>query len=136
MRKPLVTLAAIVMLGIAGSLNAQQQTTPVPVPAIKRTVLQKVDVPGSNVEVVLALADFAPDVRTGRHFHPGTVLAYVMDGEFVLTRDGEPQTAFRGGESFQIPHAGIHDEGTNAGAAKLMVVYVVEKGKPLVQPVQ
>jgi quercetin dioxygenase-like cupin family protein len=136
MRKPPVTLAAIVTLGIASSLNAQQQTTPIPVPAIKRTVLQKVDVPGSNVEVVLALADFAPDVRTGRHFHPGAVLAYVMDGEFVLMRDGDPQKVFRAGESFQIPNGVIHNEGTNAGAAELMVVYVLEKGKPPVQPVQ
>lgn len=127
--------AAVVTLGIAGSLNAQQSMPP-PVPAIKRTPMQKVEVPGSNYEVVLGTADFVADVRTGRHSHPGAVLVYVMEGEFQLLPDGEPQRTYKAGESFQIPVGAIHNEGTGGKSAKLMAVYVVEKGKPFVQPVQ
>ncbi len=136
MLKQMTLAAAVVTLGIVGSLNAQQQTTPPPVPAIKRTPLQKVDVPGSNYEVVFGMADIVADVRAGRHFHPGPVLVYVMDGEFTMVPDGEQQKTYKAGESFQIPASAIHNEGTGGNSAKIMVVYVVEKGKPLVQPVQ
>jgi quercetin dioxygenase-like cupin family protein len=135
MLKQLSLTAAIVTLGIVGSLDAQQ-TTPPPAPAIKRTPLQKVEVPGSNYEVVFGMADLVADVRAGRHFHPGVVLAYVMDGEFLLMLDGEPQKTYKAGDSFQIPVRAVHNEGTGGRTAKLMAVYVVEKGKPLVQPVQ
>jgi quercetin dioxygenase-like cupin family protein len=136
MLKQITLATAVLTLGIVGSLNAQQQTTPVPVPAIKRTPLQKTEVPGSNYEVVFGIADFSADVKAGRHTHPGTVLAYVMDGEFILMLDGQPQRTYKAGESFQVPNGAIHNEGTGSGTARLMAVYVVEKGKPLVQLVQ
>src|SRR5260221_11703618 len=127
MLKQITLAAAVVTLGIVGSLNAQQ-TTPVPAPAIKRTPLQKTEVPGSNFEVVFGIADFLADVKAGRHSHPGTVLVYVMDGEFILMPDGEPQRTYKAGESFQVPSGAIHNEGTGGSTAKLMAVYVVEKG--------
>ena len=135
MLKRVSLLAAIVTLGIIGSLDAQQ-TTPAPTPAIKRTPLQKVEVPGSNYEVVFGIADITPDFRVGRHSHPGAVLAYVMDGEFVLLLDGQAQKTFKTGESFQVPAGAVHAEGAGPAATKVMAVYVVEKGKPLVTPAQ
>lgn len=136
MLKYIALTAAFVSLGIVGSLNAQQQTMPVPLPAIKRTPLQKVEVPGSNYEVVLGITEFVADVKAGRHSHPGAVLAYVMEGEFFLTPDGQPEKAYKAGDSFQVPNGAIHNEGTGDKPAKLMAVYVVEKGKPLVQLAQ
>lgn len=127
--------AAVVTLGIAGSLAAQPSMPP-PVPAITRTPLQRVEVPGSNYEVVLSTTDFVADVRTGRHLHPGAVLVYVMEGEFQLLLDGAPPRIYTAGESFQIPVGAIHNEGTGGKSAKLMAVHVVEKGKPFVQPLQ
>jgi len=128
--------AAFVSLGIIGSLDAQQQTTPVPTPAVKRTALQKVEVPGSNYEVVLGIAEFMPNAKVLRHSHPGTVLAYVMEGEFFVAPDGQPERTYKAGESLQVPDRAIHSEGTTDKPAKVMAVYVVEKGKPLVQPAQ
>jgi quercetin dioxygenase-like cupin family protein len=125
---------AVAMLGVAGSLDAQQQTTPPPLPAIKRTPLQKVEVPGTNHEVVLAVAEFVADAKVLRHSHPGAVLGYVLEGEFMLAPDGQAERTYQAGESFQVPNAVIHREGTGGKPAKLMVVYVVEKGRPLVQP--
>lgn len=135
MLKYVALAAAFVSLGVVGSLNAQQ-TTPAPGPAIKRTPLQKVEVPGSNYEVVFGIAEFGPDVKAGRHSHPGTVLAYVMEGEFFLTPDGQPEKIYKAGDSLQVPNGVVHNEGTTGKPAKVMAVYVVEKGKPLVQPAQ
>jgi quercetin dioxygenase-like cupin family protein len=135
MLKHISLAAAIVTIGIVGSLNAQQPAPPAAQP-VKRTPLQKVEVPGSNYEVVFGIAEFVPDVRAGRHSHPGVVLAYVMDGEFVLLLDGQAERTYKAGESFQVPDGAIHNEGTGGKPAKVMAVYVVEKGKPLVQPVR
>jgi hypothetical protein len=35
-----------------------------------------------------------------------------------------------------VPNGVVHNEGTTGKPAKVMAVYVVEKGKPLVQPAQ
>jgi hypothetical protein len=67
MSKLVSLLAAVVLLAIAGASLAQQ-----PVPAasnIKRTPLQKVDIPGTSYETVTAIAEVAPGANAGRHTH-------------------------------------------------------------------
>ena len=65
------------------ALAAQAQPAPSPVqPApVKRTVLSKVEVPGANYDVITALVEIAPGFKAGRHNHPGTVQAQVLDGD-------------------------------------------------------
>src|SRR5262245_25377226 len=128
--------AAFVSLRIIGSLDAQQPTTPVPTPAVKRTALQKVEVAGSNYAEVLGIAEFMPNAKGLSHSDPGTVLADVVEGAFLLAPDGQPQRTHKAGQSLQVPDRAIHSEGTTDKPAKVMAVYVVEKGKPLVQPAQ
>ena len=58
-----------------------------------------------------------------------------MEGEATLLVDGQPPRVIKAGESFVVPAGTIHDA-HNAGTtpAKLLGVYVVEKGKPLATP--
>jgi quercetin dioxygenase-like cupin family protein len=119
------------------ALHAQgQQTFPQPSP-VKRTPLGKVEVPGSNYEVVFGITELAAGFKSGRHSHPGLVLAYVAEGEFWYHVDGQTEKIYKVGESFQLPDRAIHNEGAEGDkAVKVMAVFVVEKGKPLVQPAQ
>jgi quercetin dioxygenase-like cupin family protein len=104
---------------------------------VKRTVIGKTEVPGSNYEVITALVELAPGFRAGRHTHPGTVHAQVIEGEFMLVFDGQPEKTFKAGQSLEVPNTAIHNEGAVGSVpAKLIAVYIVEKGKPLVAPVQ
>ena len=120
---------------IGGLVYAQQP--PVQPPPIKRTPLGKAEVPGSNYEVVFGIAELAPGLKTGRHSHPGTVLAYVAEGDFWYLIDGQPEKIYKAGESFQVSEGAVHNEGASgSGPIKVMAVYIVEKGKPLVQPAQ
>jgi quercetin dioxygenase-like cupin family protein len=119
----------------AATLSAQ--TPPVQPSPIKRTVLQKTDVPGTNLEVIYATVEIAPGFKAGRHFHPGVVIAQVLEGEFWIHFDGQPEKVFRAGESFTIADRAVHNEGAQGQApAKLTAVYAVEKGKPLASPAQ
>lgn len=125
--------AALAAFAFADSAGAQQ--APVQPPPVKRTPIGKVEVPGSNYEVITAMVELAPGFRAGRHSHPGTVQAQVLEGEFMLALDGQPEKVFKAGESLEVPNAAIHNEGAVGSVpAKLIAVYVVEKGKPLVQP--
>jgi quercetin dioxygenase-like cupin family protein len=58
-----------------------------------------------------------------------------LEGEVTLKIDGKPDQKVKAGESLQIPIAGKHDAcNTGNAPAKVLVVYVIEKGKPLASP--
>jgi quercetin dioxygenase-like cupin family protein len=125
----------VVALAWTAPLNAQQpQPTPVQPSPVKRTILQKSDVPGTNLEMIYATVEIAPGFKAGRHLHPGVVMAQVVDGEFWVHLDGQPEKVVRVGESLTLPDRAIHNEGATDRPLKMNVVYVVEKGKPLVSP--
>jgi quercetin dioxygenase-like cupin family protein len=107
---------------------AQQSAT------IKRTPLQKFDVPGINYETVIGMAEIVPNVNVGRHTHPGPESGYRVEGEFVLYVEGQPEKIVKAGQSYQIPPGAIHDAKTGPSGAKVVATYVVEKGKPLASP--
>jgi quercetin dioxygenase-like cupin family protein len=130
MIKPFAVCAGLVLFGVA-TLQAQTPVQPSPV---KRTILQKTDVPGTNLEMIYANVEIAPGFKAGRHFHPGVVMAQVVEGEFWLHVDGQPEKVLRAGESLTLPDRAIHNEGATDKAAKLTAVYVLEKGQPLASP--
>ncbi len=134
MRRQLLTYAALVGFGIAGLLSAQQPGAPAQSAPIKRTLLQKVDVPGTNYETVTGIAEIAANVNIGRHTHPGPETGYVIEGDFTLLVDGAPPLALKPGDSYKVPPGAIHDARTGERPAKVLAVYVVEKGKPLASP--
>src|SRR5215471_18896033 len=132
----LCTAAIAIVFGMAVSLNAQPQPSPVQPPPVKRTILQRADVPGTNLEIIYATVEIAPGFKAGRHNHPGVVMAHIIEGDFWLQLDGEPERVLHAGESLTLPDRVIHNEGATDKPVKFEVVYVVEKGKPLVSPVQ
>ena len=58
------TIAAIALLVLLGSAVPQaQQALPAPV---KRTLLQRADIPGTNLEVIYATVEIMPNFKAGR----------------------------------------------------------------------
>jgi quercetin dioxygenase-like cupin family protein len=98
--------------------------------------LQRADVPGTNLELIYATVEIAAGFKAGRHSHPGVAMAHVVEGDFWLHMDGQPEQVVRAGESLTIPDRAIHNEGATDKPVKIDAVYVVEKGKPLVSPAQ
>ena len=130
-------VGAILLTLVTGELVAQQQSpSGNSTQTIRRTLLRKVDVPGANYEVVFAMVEIASNVKVGRHSHPGTVFAYLLEGDYKLLLDGEPAKEYKAGETFEIAPGLVHDEQVGEKAAKALVVFTVEKGKPLASPAQ
>ena len=131
--------SCITLVAFAGicSLDAvAQQPAPAAPPPIKRTILQRADVPGTNLEVIYATVEVAAGYKAGRHNHPGVVMGHVTEGDFWMAVDGQPERILKPGDSLTVPSGAVHNEGAMDKPAKLNVVYVVEKGKPLASPVQ
>jgi quercetin dioxygenase-like cupin family protein len=136
------TILAALALGLAVAVSPSFVLAQAPPPAtqgsqgVKRTILQKMDVPGTNLETIVAVVEIAANFKAGRHTHPGDVTGYVTQGEFFMAFDGQPQKVLKPGESILVPNGTVHDEGTGEKPAKLIAVYVVEKGKPIASPVK
>jgi quercetin dioxygenase-like cupin family protein len=127
-----VTIAALLISVCSATAQAQLQPSP-----IKRTPVAKIDVPGSNYEVIIAQVEIAPGFKAGRHTHPGTVQVQMQDGDFWLAIDGQPEKVYKAGDIFEVPSGAVHNEGSVGDKpVKFIGTYVVEKGKPMVQPVQ
>jgi quercetin dioxygenase-like cupin family protein len=124
---------AIILVGMAAA-HSQPPAATKETATIKRIPLQKFDVPGTTYETVIGIAEIAPNVTIGRHTHPGPESGYVLEGDFVLMIEGQPDKSLRAGDSYQIPAGAVHDAKSGPKGAKVIATYVVEKGKPLASP--
>lgn len=121
-------IAGGVLVAAAGITGAQN-------PALTRTVITKADVSVAGREAVMARVEIAPGGVAGWHTHPGDEISYVLEGEATLMVAGQPTRKIAAGEGFVIPAGVVHNaRNDSAGVAKVLGVYVVEKGKPLASP--
>jgi quercetin dioxygenase-like cupin family protein len=143
MKRQVAVGLATLAFGVAPSFDAfaQQPAPPQPAPAaqpapVKRTILQRADIPGTNLEVIYAVIEIAPGFKAGRHNHPGVVIGHVVEGQFWMHLDGQPERILAPGDSLVVGDRAVHNEGALDKPVKANVVYVLEKGKPLASPVQ
>jgi quercetin dioxygenase-like cupin family protein len=126
-RLGLVMAAAAVVVAVAVPIARSAGLT--------RTVLTKEDVSVAGREAVVARVEIAPGGSAGRHTHPGDEISYLLEGEAVLLIDGQPPRHLKAGDAFVIPAGTIHDARNDGDVpARVVGVYVVEKGKPLASP--
>ena len=128
-------IIAVAALAIGGVAVAQQMSPPPAATAgLKRTVLQKFDVPAGDRETVTAMIDIPPNMDVARHTHPGPEVDYVLEGEVNLVVEGQPPKTYKAGDSFSIPQGIVHGGRSGPNGTKLVGTYIVEKGKPLASP--
>lgn len=134
MKRTWVTVGAL-GLGIAVGWTAATMLEAQPT-GIKRTLLMKKELAGiEGREVYLGTAELAPGASAGRHFHDGHEISYVLEGAAVLEVEGEPPVQLKPGDHFHIDPTKRHDaRNTGAGPARVLAIYLIEKGKPLAVP--
>lgn len=95
------------------------------------------DAPGQRG--VLLTVRFAPGQVSTPHVHPGSVLAYVLEGTVVTQQEGGPVQRFKAGESWYeapgVPHVQARN-GSEQVPATLLVWQLLPTGEPLLRPVQ
>jgi len=125
-----LTFAAGVVLGVVGNHALDAQQAP-----IKTTDLFKMDIAGvEGKEAILQRVELAPKGSSGKHYHPGQEVVYVLAGSLILEREGQPPKTMKAGDSFTVGAPKLVHEGKNASAtdpAKLIVFRVHPKGQPV-----
>ena len=102
---------------------------------VTRKVLAQTDGPMPGYVTILMDVTVAAGVTVPRHTHPGIESSYVMEGGFELPIQGKPTVVTKAGDGFQIPPETPHAGGKPGTAnSRIMITYVVEKGKPLASP--
>ena len=101
----------------------------------KRTILLTIDQPGSATnEAIMGISELGAGTSTGRHRHFGVEIGYVLEGSLFLEHEGRSTVELKAGDTFRIdgPH---NASNRNRDPVKVLAVYLVEKGKPLAEPV-
>ncbi|BAT60806.1 DNA-binding transcriptional repressor PuuR [Variibacter gotjawalensis] len=125
--------AAVVVLGLTAAPIAFAQN------AITAKDVLRDDLNGmANQETIMQAIEIAPGGMVPWHTHPdGHEITYVIEGSLTLEVDGQQKRTLKAGDGFHIqpktPHS-AKNEGSEK--AKILVVRLNEKGKPIAQPFQ
>jgi quercetin dioxygenase-like cupin family protein len=134
-RRGFASCALCAITGFIATEASAQGNPPAASGGVNRKILSRTDGPAPGYETVLVDAEIEAGVAVGRHTHPGIESAYVLEGGFELPIQGMETRMLKAGDAVQIPPNTPH-AGGKAGTAKsrLIITYVVEKGKPLASP--
>jgi len=123
---------------LAGATLVLGQTTVLAEDTISVLMKQRLaDVAGK--EVTLLTVDYAPGAASDPHVHPGSVIAYVLEGVVVSQLEGgEPVTYTKGQswyESPKTPHL-VSRNASKTQPARLLVYLLSQKGEAIKLPLK
>lgn len=126
--------ACWLLLGSATQNVSAQTLTPGPGVVIK-PLLRTSFSGDERLEAVVVSAEFAPGAGTSRHSHPGDEYATVLEGTLELRSEGQTPQRIVAGEAYHNARGVVH-ETRNVGTVPVKVIstFIVDKGKPLLQP--
>jgi quercetin dioxygenase-like cupin family protein len=120
----------------AEEVSAQGTAPAATTPGVTRKLLSRTDGPAAGYETLIMDVSLEPNVPVGRHTHPGVESSYVMEGSLDLPVEGQPTRTYKAGDAFQVPPNTPHAGGKPSDKpTRLLINYIVEKGKPLATPV-
>jgi quercetin dioxygenase-like cupin family protein len=130
MRVTRIVATGILIVGSGLALVVMSATQP---SGIRRADVLRQDLALAGREVIQVRVDFAPGAAFERHSHPGTEIAYVLEGTLEYQLDGESPVTLGAGEALFIPEGAIHAaRNVGPGGGAELATYIVEKGKLLV----
>jgi quercetin dioxygenase-like cupin family protein len=132
-RRGFAGVASCAICGLAGFVaadaSAQDAQPATSSGGVTRKILSQIDGPVAGYTTIVVDVTIEPGVTIARHTHPGIESSYVMEGGGLeLPIEGQPTRIMKA----ETPHAGGKAADTKT---RVLVNYIVEKGKPLVKPV-
>ena len=129
---PLALIATIAFCATNTVARAQDA------PKLKVTPLQKEALTGqADKEVITLIVEWPPGSGTGLHTHPGDEYTTVLEGEVVGRKEGSEAKTYTAGQSYHNEPGVVHEANNKGSApAKTFNVFVIEKGKPVTEPVK
>lgn len=124
-------LAAALVFG-AGGYVAAQGPAGIAIKNVLRDDLKGYD----NQETIMQYLDIAAGAVVPWHTHPdGHEISFLVEGELTLEEEGKGPRVLKAGEGFHIQPTVPHTaKNTGSGVAKVLVVRLNTKGKPVAVP--
>jgi quercetin dioxygenase-like cupin family protein len=100
-------------------------------------VIRSQDLPaldGAHLKATLVEVNYGPGEASPTHSHPCVVIGYVAQGTLRTQVKGEPEMAYKAGESFYEVPNGVHMVSANASStepAKLIAYFICDHDAPL-----
>ena len=88
-------------------------------------------------EARMLTVEYPPGVESPSHRHPGAVFVYVIEGAVECALDDGPDVRYEKGQAWYEKPNQLHRVAKNASAtepAKLVVFFLTEPGKPVLEP--
>lgn len=124
------------LAGFAATEAKAQASAPTTANGVTRQILSRTDGPAAGYETIIMDVKIDKGITVARHTHPGIESTYVMEGSIEVPVEGQDTKVFKAGQAFQIPPETPHAGGKPSDAdTRLMINYIVEKGKPLAKSV-
>ena len=127
-------LAGTIAAGMATNQGLRAHEQQEQAPKEKITSLLKTTLPGmEGKEVNIVHISVPPGFVTERHFHPGHVFIYVLEGAVTIEMEGDTSLKLGPGDVLQEP-PGRPMVGKNLSSthgAELVVFQIGDRGKPL-----
>jgi len=137
-RRGFAGFASCALCGLSEFVAAEasaQTAPPAATAGVTRKILSQTDGPTAGYVTMLVEAIIEPGVAVARHTHPGIESAFVLEGGFELPIQGQETRMLKAGDAIQIPPETPHAGGKPGDAkTRILITYVVEKGKPLASP--
>jgi quercetin dioxygenase-like cupin family protein len=125
-------LAGALLLGFTASVAAQE-------PAKVTTLMSRdlTDLPGK--EGTMLIVEYAPGGADPVHRHNAHAFVYVLEGTVIMQVKGAEPVTLHPGQTFYEGPNDVHLVGRNASntePAKFLVVFIKNKGAPILTPVE
>jgi len=122
--------------GFAATEAQAQPSAPTTANGVTRQILSRTDGPAPGYETIIMDVKLEKGASIAPHTHPGIESTYVMEGSIELPVKGQETKVYKAGQAFQVPPETPHAGGRPSNEdVRLMINYIVEKGKPLAKPV-
>jgi quercetin dioxygenase-like cupin family protein len=125
-------LAGVLLLSFTASVAAQE-------PPKVTTLMSRdlTDLPGK--EGTMLIVEYAPGGADPVHRHNAHAFVYVLEGTVIMQVEGAEPVTLHPGQTFYEGPNDVHLVGRNASntePAKFLVVFVKNKGAPILTPVE
>lgn len=130
MRLFLLTVMAVLLTGLQGIYAAEQEYKP----KVKTTPLVEAPLAGvKGKTVIIKHFEIPPGHVGGKHFHPGPVFVYVLEGKLTIDTEGTVRQTINPGEVYQEPISSPMQARnlSTTEATKIVVFQVGDEGKPM-----
>jgi quercetin dioxygenase-like cupin family protein len=131
----------VAALALAESANSPGKTISGPGASDKGVTVRSVlehDLPdAAGKQLSMVTVEFAPGAGSSPHRHPGSVVAYVLEGTVISQVDPGKPVTYRAGQSWYEPPMHVHRVARNPSKtrpAKILAFLIVEKGEALTLP--